>query len=292
MAGQVYCWGSGPHGIGCSVPAQSVPVPIVKWTETAVSLTAGVGNRVCATAKSGLTRCWGDNGWGGCGIGFEGSTVCTPSAAVVKLTDTVQISAGDKHTCARAAGGKVRCWGSSQSGELGDGGQFSHMNRTSTPRDVKGLVDAIDLSSSSHHVCAVRAGGAVVCWGSNASGQLGDGSLTNRNTPTPVFGLSDATAVDAGGAHTCALRNTGQVVCWGSNTYGQLGTGTTYKSIAPLPVPGLDGVVAISAGTKHTCALRKNGEVRCWGSNSAGQLGDGKTSGQSLSPVTVVGSKP
>ncbi len=292
VAGQVYCWGAGPHGIGCSVPYQMAPVPIVNFTDTAIGLTTGVGSRVCAAAKSGLTRCWGDNAWGGCGIGVAGAPVCTPGKAVLDLSDTVQISAGDKHTCARAAGGKVRCWGTSPSGELGDGGAFGYANKTSTPRDVKGLVDAIDLSASGNHACAVRAGGTVVCWGNNESGQLGDGSLTNRNAPTPAFGLSDAIAVDAGGDHTCALRKTGQVVCWGNNSYGQLGTGTTYKSIAPLPVPALDAVVAISAGKHHTCAVRKNGEVRCWGLNGYGELGSGKTGGQSLSPVTVVGSKP
>ena len=34
--------------------------------------------------------------------------------------------------------------------------------------------------------CAVRVDGAVFCWGSNASGQLGDGTTTDRRTPRQV----------------------------------------------------------------------------------------------------------
>ena len=290
--GQVYCWGSGPLGIGCGVPGQPVAVPVVKLTDTITQLEVSYSGRVCATTKAGLVRCWGANGWGACGIGVQGSPVCIPDKSVLELNDAVQAVTGGSHSCARNAIGKVRCWGNSFNGELGDGGAISHLNKTFKPRDVVGLVDAIDLSSSSNHLCAVRASGVVVCWGLNSSGQLGDGSLTTRSAPAKVFALSDAIAVDTGGAHSCALRKTGQVACWGGNTYGQLGTGNTFKSIAPLTVPGLAGVIAISAGDRHTCALRKNGEVKCWGSNSFGELGTGKAGGNALAPVAVLGSTP
>jgi len=265
---------------------------VVKWTDKAVEVTTGIGNRTCAVAKSGKVRCWGDNAWGTCGIGKAGKPVCVPGTAVLDLNNAVQIDAGSHHSCARTALGKVRCWGTSYFGGLGDGGAISHLNKAYSPRDVKGLIDAVDMSSAIGHVCAVRAKGSVVCWGNNAYGQIGDGSLSNRNAPAPVFGLSDAIAVSAGAQHTCALRKGGKVVCWGGNSMGQLGTGNTFKSIAPLPVADLDGVVAISAGVSHSCALRKNGELRCWGSNGFGELGTGQKGGIKTKPVTVVGSAP
>src|SRR5262245_45893282 len=105
--------------------------------------------------------------------------------------------------------------------------------------------------------CAVRTDATVQCWGSNASGQIGDGTNIDRGRPTAVTGLAgDVTAVTAGEAHTCALMTTGGVKCWGNNGHGQLGDGTHTGKYTPVEVKGLgSGVAQISAGVYHTCAL-------------------------------------
>ncbi len=41
----------------------------------------------------------------------------------------------------------------------------------------------------SAHRCARRATTNELCWGLNSSGQLGDGTITQRNAPVPVPGL-------------------------------------------------------------------------------------------------------
>ena len=64
--------------------------------------------------------------------------------------------------------------------------------------------------------CALSSSGGVVCWGSNAYGQLGDGTTTDRLTPVQVSGLaSGVRAIGAGAYHTCALLTGGAVRCWG-----------------------------------------------------------------------------
>src|SRR5439155_650095 len=120
------------------------------------------------------------------------------------------------------------------------------------------------------------------CWGGNFSGQLGDGTTTNRSTADLVDGLRIVTGVAAGNAHSCALTGAGAVKCWGYNDYGQLGDGTTTERHTPDFVDGSTHLVtAVAAGFYHTCALTDPGAVKCWGYNGYGQLGDGTTASRS-----------
>ena len=149
----------------------------------------------------------------------------------------------------------------------------------------RALGSRIAAGSRANHACAVKEDGTVRCWGSNSSGQLGNGAGGSGQfsaTPVTVSNLTDAVAVAAGAAHSCALRATGSVVCWGDNSFGALGDGTQSARSSPVPVlnPGgstLAGVVAIAAGFNHTCAVRIDGTARCWGSKSAGKLGTGES---------------
>jgi alpha-tubulin suppressor-like RCC1 family protein len=146
------------------------------------------------------------------------------------------------------------------------------------------------LAAGWNFTCAINTEGAVMCWGRNSDGQLGDGTHTTRTKPVNVKGLSlRAVAVTTGAGHTCILTEEGGVKCWGRNEFGQLGNGTTERSSAPVDVSGLaGGVVAIAAGDDHTCAITAQGALKCWGCNKYGQLGDGTTDTQTT-PVNVSG---
>ena len=137
------------------------------------------------------------------------------------------------------------------------------------------------------HVCALRTG-SVVCWGSNGSGELGNGTYNDASLPAVVTGLTDATQVASGAYHTCAVRSDATAVCWGGNDWGQLGNGTTAYSSVPVAVAGLTNVASISAGTAYSCALKKDASVVCWGRNDSGQLGNGSNPKQ-LTPQPVAG---
>ena len=142
------------------------------------------------------------------------------------------------------------------------------------------------LVAGDKHTCALMNDSTVNCWGINASGELGDGTNTQRLTPVRVSGLSAVTQLATSGSHTCARLSSGGVKCWGNNMYGQLGDGTTTNSNVPVEVMGLSsGVVEVAASNFSSCALMTDSTVKCWGRNHAGQLGTGA---QIDSPVPVL----
>ena len=195
------------------------------------------------------------------------------------------ISAGNSHCLLLDGDGTIWSWGRNSFGQLGDGSTAD--NYYPVPVDNLSGVVAVAGGGSSHSL-ALKYNGTVWAWGGNGSGQIGDGTTTNRTTPTQVSNLSNVIAIAAGNSHSLALTSDGRVWAWGSNSYGQLGDRTTTRRTTPVLVQNLTDVVAISAGSSHSLALKSDGTVWAWGYNSSGQLGDGTTTNRST-PTQVLG---
>lgn len=267
VTGGVLCWGddsAGQLGDGLR-SARATPTAVVGLSTGATAVSAG-SEYTCALATGGRAKCWGLDYGGqlGDGSGAIGVIRDTPVDVVGLSHDVAAIAAGASHTCAVTMAGGVKCWGSNEHGQLGDG----TMTRRLVPVDVTGLSSGmVAVALGEYHTCALTASGNAKCWGDNAYGQLGDGTTIDRLTPVSVSGVNGATMIAAGDLHACALAG-GGMVCWGDNGNGQLGNGTTTASSVPVGVSGLaSGIAAISAGSDfdHSCALLVGGTVRCWG---------------------------
>src|SRR2546427_9271570 len=132
---------------------------------------------------------------------------------------------------------------------------------TSTPLAVTLTFTAVTAGDA--HTCGVTAAGAAYCWGYNSSGQLGDGTTTDRLTLVLVKAPAGVSfdSVTAGRLHTCGVTAAGTAYCWGGNGFGQLGDGTATNRLTPVLVAAPAGVslAAVDAGDFHTCAVTAAG---------------------------------
>jgi uncharacterized delta-60 repeat protein len=186
-AGALHCWGRndfGQVGNGGAATAYRSTQAIGLAGVTAV---AAGGRHTCAVT-GGVVRCWGDNGSGQLGVQpFVVSAANAPLPAVGGLPGAVRaVALGDRHSCALTVDGAVWCWGRNGEGQLGDATTATR----SLPAPVPGLGSGVvSIAARGNNSCALKGNGAVVCWGENADGQLGDGTTQARLAPVTVTSL-------------------------------------------------------------------------------------------------------
>jgi len=187
---------------------------------------------------------------------------------------------GNQNTCAITNDGVVKCWGSNQYGQLGQG-QASVSVQIPTSIYPHPTSSGLSVSTSEKFSCAVFQNGNGYCWGYGDS-RLGIGASSSQMSPAqlPLPTGVNLLKISTGDAHGCALTSNGNVLCWGSNEQGQLGIGQTmsYHSTPTYTTSFGRNVTGIDLGSYHGCGIMDNGLVKCWGWNNQGQLGDGTTS--------------
>jgi alpha-tubulin suppressor-like RCC1 family protein len=256
----------------------------------------------------------------GCREDSEPPTASTPVSALDALSAPplafAQVSAGSDHTCGVTTANVAYCWGDNELGQLGIGTstgpeaceQFDVACSTRPVRVVRDLAFR-EVRAGGGHSCGVTTRNVAYCWGTNASGRLGNGSRTGPETclsfgsespcstrPVRVVGGLAFRSVSLGGEHACGLTTTNVAYCWGINEFGQLGNGTGAGpetcsrffeeqeerfacSTRPVRVAG--GLVfrQVSAGRNHTCAVTTDDRAYCWGASRSGQLGNRDSTG-------------
>ncbi|HEY1640475.1 MAG TPA: hypothetical protein VGG35_07300 [Streptosporangiaceae bacterium] len=210
----------------------------------------------------------------------------TASGAILAALAVIPAAPAASAAAGRAAAKTVPAvvaWGDNDTGSLGNGTTTS----SSTPVYVRlPASQRFTALRSGAFGLAVSASGRLYAWGANASGQLGDGTTTDRLKPERISlpaGVRLRTA-RAGGEFALALTTGGKMLAWGFNADGQLGTGSTVNHHKPAWVKLPKGVkiTAISAGYNNSLALTSTGRVLSWGAGHDGQLGDGTATGRQV----------
>ena len=147
---------------------------------------------------------------------------------------------------------------------------------------VEELEGVKSISLGYYHSAALMEDGSLWVWGSNGSGQIGDGT-THMSTSIPVQVMDDVESVSLGGLNTAAITTDGSLWVWGADENGQLGSGEKDVSAdeddicgSNYPIQLLDNVKSVSVGWDTSAAIRTDGSLWTWGDNTSSQIGNGK----------------
>jgi RHS repeat-associated protein len=279
------------RGVGATTASVSTTPTAPSSCITALAIAAGATHSLEVTTDNTVWA-WGDNASGAVGDGTNTTRFAPVQvkgyAGTGVLSGIVDVKGGNGFSLALQSNGTVWAWGAGTSGQLGN--QAS--NSSSTPVPVSGLPSSvIAIAAGGSHAMALSSAGKVYTWGSDVSGQLGDGGTNvNRNSAAEVWGLSGITSIAAGLSHSLAIGSSGLVYGWGDNTYGQVGDGATTET-TPTEIPGVGAAfftdaADVAAGSSDSIALKTDGTVWAWGRNHVGQLGNGNQTNQNV-PVQV-----
>ncbi|MGD8307684.1 MAG: hypothetical protein PVF17_13585, partial [Ignavibacteria bacterium] len=346
--GIVYTWGHNYYGnLGDNTATQrNTPVKVLKGEYSGTTyLGDNASNPIIdvamgyyfsiALASDGTVYSWGINSYGK--LGDNTTTQRNTPVKVLKgeysgttyLGDNssnkiISVRLGNLHSIALAEDGTVYTWGYNSYGALGDN---TTTQRWTPVKVLKGEYSGttylgdnsnnkiIAVAVGQYHSIALAADGTVYTWGSNANGNLGDNTTTERWTPIKVLkgeysgttylgdnGSNPIVSVAVGNHNAIALAEDGTVFTWGFNNYGQLGDGTEdtdrltpikvlkgdYSGTTYLGDNASNPITAASFGNMYSIALAEDGTVFTWGRNNLGQLGDNTTT-QRNTPVKVNG---
>jgi alpha-tubulin suppressor-like RCC1 family protein len=258
------------------------PVPVFATGLSGVKAVSSGTEDTLALLEDGTVMIWGENQRGGLGQGSEEPRQSLAPIPVPGLEHVQALASGQGFNLALLEGGQVVAWGNDEEGELGNGVM---QKENPTPTAIPGLSGVTAIAAAGQHALALLEDGEVVTWGSNESGQLGNGTTSASDVPVAVEGLAGAQGVAATPATSFALLGSGSVESWGSNTAGELGIGKTEGELArskvPVSVGGLSGVRSLVAGSAlpgvdvegRTFAILEDGTVDGWGADNSGALG-------------------
>jgi alpha-tubulin suppressor-like RCC1 family protein len=186
-SGNVWCWGKNDAGQLGFPPSDPGFTPVQTSFSGATQLALGQWH-TCATLGDHSAWCWGNNGNGQLG---NGNTTSTPTAVqALPPGRAFAVTAGLFHSCAIAAESSsvkgASCWGSNIAGALGNGDDVDRVSSTPVVGLTQDGISVSQLSAGKNHTCALKADGAVLCWGYDGYDQLGDPSGTDSTRPLVV----------------------------------------------------------------------------------------------------------
>jgi len=286
--GTIECWGQndfgqlgrgfkcpyGSYANGCNGDfAVTLPGLVTNSSEFGFVQVSVGDTHTCGLLANGTAMCWGSNADGQLGVGNTVDRFVPTFTVMPESASFTQIDLGKAHSCATNYSGELFCWGRNSFGQLGDGTINNRMMPTMA--NLPTGFSVMSVSAGGDHSCVVFNGSQPACWGRNAQGQLGDGTLLGKLEPRLISNTawSGVSSITAGEEQTCAVTLVGEVWCWGQSRVGMFSQ-TTSIVTSPVQVDTQNsiGASSVAVGEQHICISTIRWTMMCTGDNQAGQI--------------------
>ncbi|KYN28946.1 X-linked retinitis pigmentosa GTPase regulator like protein [Trachymyrmex cornetzi] len=217
--GNIYTWGSsvqGCLGTGSSVLRYGTPHAICFFKSMKIEVfSVSCGHcHTLAVTNNGIYA-WGSSQFGQLGLGKV--LQCSSPELVTSLAQEIIVDAvaGQYHSVALTADGRIFTWGWGVHGQLGHG----NTDEKATPSLVKALLGVVVccISAGYAHTLALSIDGVVYAFGCNILGQLGTGDNTKSSVPIKISLPDRITLISTGYFHNLAVSITNKLYIWGAS---------------------------------------------------------------------------
>ncbi|MFV8258078.1 Calx-beta domain-containing protein [Bdellovibrio bacteriovorus] len=212
--------------------------------------------------------------------------------SAVVAPKVVSFKQGVGFACALYDNNDLKCFGTNDYGQLGNGTVVNTNEPSATPV----MQNVAHFEVGGYTVCAANTSGEMWCWGRDNASAL-PGSVGGKVLQPTKYVNSGVTQVAVSSNVLCYLKTNKDLMCWGDDYSGIFGTGSTNASrtlAAPQLVTGqVEEMRLIAAVTGNTlCAVKLDSvtpsqrNLFCWGNRST-WYSSGSTSTVPATPLAT-----
>ena len=228
-------WGSNYNGLlgDNTTTKKSSPVQVGNdsdWAEFATG--EGFG---AAVKENGTLWIWGNNYDGVFGNDSVNGTRSSPEQ-LASDTNWKSVSCGEFTIAAIKKDGSLYAWGNNNHGQLGDNTTTYKSSPVQIGSGNNWKQVEVCMESNIGYMLALKNDGSLWSWGSNAFGQLGDGTQTDKSSPIQIGSEKNWSFVGVGYGVSYGIKTDGTLWAWGFNYTANFGDETYILRSSPIQV--------------------------------------------------------
>jgi alpha-tubulin suppressor-like RCC1 family protein len=216
------------------------------------------GNSFSLGIKNNLAYGWGQNSLGQTGTNQTLTTILSPTQIGTSSWSVVSSSETGNFAGGITSDNRLFMWGSGTT-------------QAALPYNISNY-SWTQISTGWSHIVGLKSDGSLWAWGSNAFGQLGDGTTITQSSPIQI-GTSSWLFVSAGNYQCYAIRTDGTLWTWGYALNGSLGDNSIISKSNPTQIGTSSWAMVTANGAYGAYGILSNGGLYSWGQNDFGQLG-------------------